>query len=55
MEENEDDKVVSMIVNYFSTRVNIANGYRERRLSKLLESSFAKSIQRMPNFFIKKY
>lgn len=24
MEENEDDKVVSMIINYFSTRVNIA-------------------------------
>jgi len=23
MEENEDDKVVTMIVNYFSARVNI--------------------------------
>lgn len=50
MEENEDDKVVSMIINYFSTRVNIANGYREIPR----QSSFAKSIQRMPNFFINK-
>lgn len=30
MEENEDDKVVSMIVNYFSTRVNIADSYHEK-------------------------
>lgn len=29
MEENEDDKVVSMIINYFSARVNIAKDRRE--------------------------
>lgn len=29
MEENEDDKVVSMIINYFNARVNIAKDYRE--------------------------
>lgn len=29
MEENEDDKVVSMIINYFSARVNIAKECRE--------------------------
>lgn len=26
MEENEDDKIVSTIINYFSARVNIAKG-----------------------------
>lgn len=43
MEENEDDKVVSMIVNYFSARVNIADGYREK--PRLLQT-FAKSVQK---------
>jgi len=28
MEENEDDKVVNMIINYFSARVNIVEGPR---------------------------
>lgn len=31
MEENEDDKVVSTIVNYFSTRVNIAGNIARSR------------------------
>lgn len=34
MEGNEDDKVVSMIVNYFSARVNI----RERRFARNRET-----------------
>lgn len=50
MEENEDDKVVSMIVNYFSARVNIANDYGEK--SRLRQSPFVKSIQKMPNFLL---
>lgn len=47
MEENEDDKVVSMIVNYFSARVNIADGYREK--PRLLQT-FAKSVRRVNSF-----
>lgn len=47
MEENEDDKVVSMIVNYFSARVNIADDYQWK--TETSAKSFAKSIQRVLN------
>jgi hypothetical protein len=36
MEENEDDKVVNMIINYFSARVNIVERREQPQSSSLL-------------------
>jgi len=47
MEENEDDKVVSMIVNYFSARVNIAPIAKKPRLLQ----TFAKFVSESAEFF----
>lgn len=50
MEENEDDKVVSMIINYFNARVNIAKDYRENLIETFTRQ---KSVWKFLNFIDK--